>query len=815
MRTKHIFSAFMLAALAAACTNEEFETVNTATELGNRVEVGSVTLSLGDADTRFEVGPEFNDLTAAVGDAVGACLIDAPNAEFTGNSKDYKADAKYGYDITQYISTNYSFKYNGSTWNSEAKMVEGNYMFYAPYNAKHATRNAVTAKFNPVQQLAANADGTIDELSAIKELKESKEVMAVSHVFIAAADSKSVTTSLVPIYAYPLITLTNSYKETPAGGGTPVATDLVINQVVITKSDDSTFPTEATFKFASTDNQTAIEEVSVATGFVNGLGNFTYKDKDGEGYKDKAFKGLFAEKNGYKNIFTQNLLNTATASSAAIVVKAPESAYTLKAGTSTAFHVVIPAAAYTSDAALTVEIYTNKGVFSQEIDNSIAAGKRYPQVEYNPDGSTITPAEAGAAKKGDKYTVNMISAAGGSDAVVASTADLATLIQNTDAGSESKTLSVKPLNKNVQLNAAVMNAIKAKSNTRFTVKFTAPVTIATSISTNKTVEFAAGAEIAEGTITLGNGAKFSTSGKLDIKGGTVIIDGAGFEEATTIENNGGAVTVKSNFVSLENKGGSVSVPNVITGTFTNNGGALTIGDGNKADGSVKTFANAITNTKGTLEIKANTTASGISANAKEAKITNNGTATVTTNSGEIDNYGALNATANSGLIVMADAAASVTVSGNTGGVGMIKNNIDATSIDITSAASQVIYYEFTENVNGMLVPQAGIYNAIVLNGMTWSPSANQTLGVKVIMQDATISVYTPNVTIDIANMHIVKTDASNSASTLKGNTTAEINVTAAAISGDGGAKLVVSNVTVKENTDIEGGNAVETKTFAD
>lgn len=813
MRTKHIFSAFMLAALAAACTNEEFETVNTATELGNRVEVGSVTLSLGDADTRFEVGPEFNDLTAAVGDAVGACLIDAPNVEFTNDSKDYKADAKYGYDITQYISTNYSFKYNGSTWNSEAKMVEGNYMFYAPYNAKHATRNAVTAKFNPVQQLAANADGTIDELSAIKELKESEEVMAVSHVFIAAADSKSVTTSLVPIYAYPLITLTNSYKEAPAGGGTPVATDLVINQVVITKNDDSMFPTEATFKFASNDNQTAIEEVTVATGFVNGLGNFTYKDKDGEGYKDKAFKGLFAEKNGSKDIFTQNLLNTATASSAAIVVKAPESAYTLKAGASTAFHVVIPAAAYTSGAELTVEIYTNKGVFSQEIDNSIAAGKRYPQAEYNPDGSTITPAEAGAAKKGDTYTVNMESATSGSDAVVASTADLATLIQNTNAGSGSTTLSVKPLNKNVQINAAVMNAIKAKSNTQFTVKFTAPVTIATSISTNKTVEFAAGAEIAEGTITLGNGAKFSTNGKLDIKGGTVTIDGAGFDVAT-IENNGGAVTVKSNIVSLANKGGSVSVPNVITGALTNNGGTLAIGDGNKAGGNVKTFDNDIANTKGTLEIKANTTASGVSANAKGAKITNNGTATVTDNKGEIDNYGTLNATANSGLIVMADAAASVTVSGDTGGAGMIKNNIDATSIDITSAASQVIYYEFTEDVNGMLVPQAGIYNAIVLNGMTWSPSADQTLGVKVIMEDATISVYTPDKIINIANMHIVKTDASNSASTLKGNTTAKINVTAAVISGDVGAKLVVSNVAVKENTDA-GGSAVATKTFAD
>ena len=167
MRTKHIFSTLMLAALATACSNEELELANNSNELAKgRVELGQIELALGDGvDSRYAVGPNFNDLSAEAGDELGAALIDTWNGTTDDN------DFKYDYTISDYIHTNYSFKFNGETWASEAKMVEGNYFFYAPYNAKHVTRSSVTAKFNPVQQLALNADGTIDELSTIKELK--------------------------------------------------------------------------------------------------------------------------------------------------------------------------------------------------------------------------------------------------------------------------------------------------------------------------------------------------------------------------------------------------------------------------------------------------------------------------------------------------------------------------------------------------------------------------------------------------------------------------------------------------------------------
>lgn len=815
MRTKHIFSAFMLTALAAACTNEEFETVNTTPGLNGRVEVGNVTLSLGDADTRFEVGPNFNDLTAAEGDAVGACLIDAPNTEFSGNTDNYKADAKYGYGIVENIYTNYAFKFNGTAWASEAKMVEGNYMFYAPYNAKHVTRKAISAKFNPVQQLVANADGTIDALSTIKELKESGEVMAVSHVFIGAADSKTVKTTLLPVYAYPLVTLTNNYKEKPANGAA-VATDLVINQVVISKTNG--FPTETTFKFGNGDKTAiAIVEGQIEC-FVKSLADFSYQKKENNVWKEKAAKGLFAGKNGYKDAYTSNLMTTtAETTSAAIVVKAPKGAYTLKAGASAAFHVVMPAGDYSSEK-LTIEIYTNKGVFKNEnVDGSIAAGKRYPKVEYNEDGTVKKASEGGDLEAGDTYKVSMTTPESTATAVVVgSTEDLVTLIGNTEEADEdgdAVILEVNPLNKDIKVNAAVMSAIRAKSKAGFTVKFNAPVTIATNISTNKVVEFAAGAEIAEGTITLGNGAKFTGSGKkLDIKGGTVTIEGAEFKDAT-IENNGGNVTVKSveikgngvtiysSITSLENKSGSVNLPNSVTGSITNNGGTVTVGDGNKLNNAAKNIATTLTNTKGALEVKANTIAT-VGANGSYTSATaytvgtikNSGTATVTTNSriGSIENYGTLTADTNDGLIVMANADATVEV---TSGGGRIKNNVDAIGI---TKGTNTVYYEFTEDVNGALIPQAGIYDLIVLNGMTWSPTAKQELKASVEMVDATISVYTPGVKITIPELNVVYT-GTNSKSTLKGNAEATIEVTATSVTGDANAKLLRNNVKVIVN----------------
>lgn len=834
MKTKKILGTLALAALAAACSNEEFEAVNNSPALNGRVELGQISLTMGDADTRWTVGEgaDFNNLYAEEGDEVGACLIDVYNP-IKGNA-DQAVDAKYKYDLTNYIQTNYSFKKgSGAEWVSEAKMVEGNYVFYAPYNANHSTRQSLTVKFNPVQQLAKAADGSIDAVSTIKELKESGAIMAVSHKFIAEADGKSVSTNLLPIYAYPLVTLKNNYKEKPAGSTTAVATDVVINQVVITKTGDN-FVTEGTLKFTATSG-TAIAEKARSGGVLSNrsvvakLGTFNYYawDSSNKKYIVKEENGEKEWKNGSNANYTSDLVAPATGKvSSAIVVKAPENAWTLKAGESTKFHVVMPADDYSS-ATLNIQVYTNKGVFNMSgFNGTIAAGKRYAKSEYNTNGSLKQPAEAGMSEAGDTYKTIMAKAQTASENIVATTEDLVTLINNTPASKDNGTanaLKIKPLNSSVQVNAAVVSAIRAKDVNGFTVKFTAaPAITADVASANKKIEFEAGAIIASGTITLGNNVKFDSGSstnpsQLYIAGGTVTLNGATFTASNSeIVNDGGDLTVKSNFSALINKDGTVSMPNEIAlkiaetaGSLVNLGGTITLGDGNKnsAD-AAKTFTNAISNEKGTLNVQSNTKCSGpIGTNGsydteeRSATINNNGTiATIALNrsKGTINNWGTLTSVAtNNGTIDLKSSAAEVTVSDGT--TGKINNTIDAKKVDYSG--TQKVYYEFTSDVTGTLTPETAVYNTIILKNMTWKPNADQLLpaGKNIELNGATISVYTENLVIGIQGT--VKVTAN---SYMKGASSSNIYSTGACTK-DSKKKLFISGVTYKYSATYSSG----------
>lgn len=795
MKTKKILGTLALAALAAACSNEEFEAVNNSPALNGRVELGQISLTVGDAETRWTVGEgsNFNNLYAEEGDEVGACLVDAPNN--AGN----RNDVKYNYGLTDYISTNYSFKKgNGTEWVSEAKMVEGNYVFYAPYNANHNTRESLKVKFNPVQQLAAAADGSIDAVSAIKELKNSGEIMAVSHKFIAAADGRSVSTNLLPIYAYPLVTLKNNYEPIPNGGTTGVPTDVVVNQVVIKMDDGTSFSTEGTLIMTATAGNTVIDE-QASNSVAGRLSKYTYWLNSN--YPSVEWDGEKAWKNGYNANYTADVVTpTSGKTSSAIVVKAPQNAWTLKAGQSTQFHVVMPAAAYTGDKILDVQVCTNVGVFSGQIsgrtyNGTIGAGKRYPKGEYNSDGSLIQPAEAGDDKAGDIYTVILRGVdSNAAETVVATTEDLVTLISN---AANNASLTVKPLSSNVKVNSAVVNAFKAKSDTGFKLIFTAAPTIEASISTNKTMEFKAGAVINGGTVTLGRGVTFTTGGKLNVKAGSVTVEGATFTTAT-VENNGGTIALKSAITSLKNVKGSVSVPNVVAGELTNAGGSITLGDGNKDDSdAVKIFSNTIKNNKGTLTISANTKATIVNNGTytdddhyTAGTITNNGDATVTSNvkKSSIDNYSKLTVGTNSGTIVVKSSAAEITTSNVSSGV--INNTMDAVKIAVAGSDNQEIYYEFTSNVDGRLIPQCSTYNTVILNGITWA-ATTQDIDAKIVMKDATISVYDPVAKLNLKG-GVVTRNSTNNYSYMKGHKDATVK---AAGSAPAETDLVVTGVT--------------------
>lgn len=771
MRTKNIFSTLAVAVFAVACSNEEFELVNNSNELAQgRYEIGQVELSLGEGvESRYAVGPNFNDLTAEAGDELGAALIDTWNG--TKDANDYK----YDYTIADYIQTNYSFKYDGTTWASEAKMVEGNYFFYAPYNANHVTRASVTAKFNAVQQLALNADGTIDALSTIKELKESGEVMAVGYKFISRADGKTVNASLLPIYAYPVVTLKNSYE--PLVDGKEVPTDLVINQIVITK--EGGFPTEATFKFAEA-GETAIQ---AATGVVGEFKNFTYYASSSE--PNKAAKGGFAKNNGYEANYTEELLNEASKTSSAIVVKAPAN-YVLKAGETTKFHVVMPAASYED---LFITVYTNKGVFdvtAEGLDLAIAAGKRYGQNDYKADGTLKNDAEM---PSGETLSLNIATEATAPANIVTSSADLVSLVQNT----KDDELTAQPLNDDVEINAAVMNAIKAKG-AGFELTVSAPATIATNLnSSNKNIVFAEGAIVKEGTIAINGNVTFE--GDLNVKGGTVTI-AAEFNEAA-LEVNGGEVTLNSDVATTVNKGKLTIGKTTFTKAVNNNGGEITFVAGTSSAAKSYNISGAVKNVKGTMTVPQYTVLNKVSQNGStETKATLNIDGSVTkiitnTSKGTVNVAGTTAITNNNGLVVMGSSNAKVVVENNNHRI----NNTNNGNVEITDGGTPgVIYYEFTENVNGKLVAKASKYNTIILNGMTWAPEAAQTISADVIMKDATIEIWDAAAEITITGS-LTAENSANKYSYIKGVENASVEVEGDYTDDD--TKIKVTGVTVE------------------
>lgn len=172
MRTKHLFSAAMLTALFAACSNEEF--VNpTAPKVENdgRPTVENVKLDFGKANdgegnTRVSFDPATGKYSWNNGDKVGALLMD----EIVASVRPYSDPDDWAkltwlekYELSNYIHTDYPFVYDktSGTWNSNAAMLEGNYFFVSPYEGYNSKRQLIHSIGGQTQKdgtLAATAE---------------------------------------------------------------------------------------------------------------------------------------------------------------------------------------------------------------------------------------------------------------------------------------------------------------------------------------------------------------------------------------------------------------------------------------------------------------------------------------------------------------------------------------------------------------------------------------------------------------------------------------------------------------------------------
>ena len=164
MRTKHVLMTTALMALFAACTNDDFISNEQGIQSGDAAMRPTVDVTLnvlGDgADTRLAFGSEGYQWQA--NDTIGALLMD----EVLGTDRPHQEDWKdlvwtEKYGLVDFINTDYPFvRQSDGTWQTNAKMLEGNYFFSFPFASYSGNREAIHSLGEQVQ------DGTTDEALA-------------------------------------------------------------------------------------------------------------------------------------------------------------------------------------------------------------------------------------------------------------------------------------------------------------------------------------------------------------------------------------------------------------------------------------------------------------------------------------------------------------------------------------------------------------------------------------------------------------------------------------------------------------------------
>ena len=274
MKKRTYIVATMAVAMAAfvGC-QKDFDSMADFEKAGNAVErpvIGSVELTVGDAVTRAGAGSNgVVDSTGynwqfEEGDHVGAALVDKVSEEdVTGYAqkdgtgaqwsyfeyvtsvpkdvdgvknqlftqtfaddqlvKKHTGEAFYEPDNDQ-IWTNYPYTAGAGAkvFTSQATLVEGHYVFYAPYNAGNGTRGPLMVTLPVKQTVKETSEGKSN--SAVDEFFKGTAPAIVDMKYLSAADTKSVGSNLAALFAYPQFTIVNNYNGYLFDGTTVPAT---------------------------------------------------------------------------------------------------------------------------------------------------------------------------------------------------------------------------------------------------------------------------------------------------------------------------------------------------------------------------------------------------------------------------------------------------------------------------------------------------------------------------------------------------------------------------------------------------------------
>lgn len=209
MKTKHLLFCAAIGAAFTACTADEDLVLNNNavdSNLAIRPVVGTEISLGGGVDSRLAVGtgvrPVFDDV-----DALGAAVIDVPLYTDAADYAEMVQDGDPLYDIVDYYGCNNAFTTAnaGNTWTAEQAMVEGNYLFYAPYNEDLALRTPMTVAVPRIQ------DASTDKKALEDFYADVNNVAMVGYKYITGTEKKRPSVELFNIFAYPEFTITNNF----------------------------------------------------------------------------------------------------------------------------------------------------------------------------------------------------------------------------------------------------------------------------------------------------------------------------------------------------------------------------------------------------------------------------------------------------------------------------------------------------------------------------------------------------------------------------------------------------------------------------
>lgn len=637
MKGKFLFTA-ALAALTVGCSQEELETPMA--EVGNRIAIETPVVALGnDTQTRMTTDGNAAKVKWEDGDGFGAMVVDVVN-NLASNTWAGK------YTITPANkASNYLFRYDASstTFTTDAAMVEGNYVFYAPFNESENTRNSLIIK-TPTEQNVT--PGVVN--SAVTEFYEA----ATYPVFLAykalKADDpeKKIEIDMQHIFATPLITLDNQYKT---GAGTQqdpyVYHDLNVYKVEFTLS------TGSFMEDAYINNQQVINAI-----------------KEG---------GTWATAK-HENAATSNLYTSPKTTTNKITINFGEG-LTIEKQKKAQFAVILPAENYASTLKATVYVKVNgeEKKFNTSFGSAeplcLNPGFPYPAQEYNADGSLKVTKGTSAT-----YTLQGTLVDVTTPVVVAEGIEneqqLIDYINNVAYRGQNITqVTGSVTNPGLEFN------IKAGSTITLTDAFLNAVKNSLIVNGTGTLTFVNNSQIRLGAISQDR----TLGGKIIYGAGAISVAGN-----YTIQD-GDDITVES---------GTVSVPAGIAYTIINNGGTLNVAGAPDAASTITNVNTGVINingdTDGNLTINNNGAAGKTSVINIAAGKTVKSTITNSAN-GKIYNAGYLYGNTgyiitNSGEIEVTDVNAGIQIVGNG---GTICNNVQCPYV--TVSGTKTIYCNLT------------------------------------------------------------------------------------------------------------------------